>query len=161
MSQIIENGSVVAMAYTLTNASGEVLDQSKEGSPLLYLHGYGNIIPGLEKELLGLTIGNKKKVEVAPAEGYGEYNEELLFRVPRENFPAEVDIVPGMEFQSRDENGTMIIVVKSLDGDVVEVDANHPLAGATLFFDVTIEEVRPATEQELAHGHVHAGGHDH
>ena len=157
----VENGKVVSFHYTLTNAQGDVLDQSQE-HPMPYLHGAGNIIPGLEKELAGKKVGDKLTVNVPAAEAYGEYHEQLVNDVPREAFQGVDQIEPGMQFQANTSEGVQVITVKAVNGETVTVDANHPLAGQDLNFDVEIVEVREATEEESAHGHVHGvGGHHH
>ena len=157
----VENGKVVSFHYTLTNAQGDVLDQSHE-HPMPYLHGAGNIIPGLEKELAGKKVGDKLTVNVPAAEAYGEYHEQLVNDVPREAFQGVDQIEPGMQFQANTPEGVQVITVKAVNGETVTVDANHPLAGQDLNFDVEIVEVREATEEESAHGHVHGvGGHHH
>lgn len=159
--QKIKKGDVVGFSFILTNKSGEILDQSYPGEPLMYIHGAVMIVPGLEKNLLDLQVGDKKIVEVEPEEAYGLFDESLLFQVPRQNFPAEAELSEGMQFQSQDEGGLMNIVVKEIKGDTIYVDANHPLAGETLKFDVTIESIREATAQEIEHNHVHQHGSDH
>ena len=157
----VENGKVVSFHYTLTNAQGDVLDQSQE-HPMPYLHGAGNIIPGLEKELAGKKVGDKLTVNVPAAEAYGEYHEQLVNDVPREAFQGVDNIEAGMQFQADTPEGVQVITVKAVSGETVTVDANHPLAGQDLNFDVEIVEVREATEEESAHGHVHGvGGHHH
>ena len=157
----VENGKVVSFHYTLTNAQGDVLDQSQE-HPMPYLHGAGNIIPGLEKELAGKKVGDKLTVNVPAAEAYGEYHEQLVNDVPREAFQGVDQIEPGMQFQANTPEGVQVITVKAVSGETVTVDANHPLAGQDLNFDVEIVEVREAAAEELAHGHVHGdGGHQH
>ena len=157
----VENGKVVSFHYTLTNAQGDVLDQSQE-HPMPYLHGAGNIIPGLEKELAGKKVGDKLTVNVPAAEAYGEYHEQLVNDVPREAFQGVDQIEPGMQFQANTPEGVQVITVKAVNGETVTVDANHPLAGQDLNFDVEIVEVREATEEESAHGHVHGvGSHQH
>ncbi len=159
--QTIKKGDVVGFSFILTNQDGEILDQSYPGEPLMYLHGAENIVPGLEKEMENMEIGQSKKVQVVPEEAYGLFDDTLLFQVPRMNFPPDAVLEAGMQFQSEDENGIMNIVVKEVKEDVVHVDANHPLAGETLNFDVTVESIRAATPQELIHKHVHQHGHDH
>ena len=157
----VENGKVVSFHYTLTNAQGDVLDQSQE-HPMPYLHGAGNIIPGLEKELAGKKVGDKLTVNVPAAEAYGEYHEQLVNDVPREAFQGVDQIEPGMQFQANTPEGVQVITVKAVNGETVTVDANHPLAGQDLNFVVEIVKVREATEEESAHGHVHGvGGHHH
>lgn len=158
----IANNSAVSIHYTLTDDSGTEIDSSKGGDPLTYLHGGQNIIPGLEKELDGKKAGDTLKVRIAPEEAYGERDESMIHGVPREQLPAEVDIKPGMQFQAQGPEGTRIVTVLSVEGTQVKLDANHPLAGVALNFDVSVSEVRAATEEELSHGHVHGpGGHQH
>ncbi|MFT5888629.1 MAG: FKBP-type peptidyl-prolyl cis-trans isomerase SlyD [Zhongshania sp.] len=159
----IANNCVVAFHYTLTDDAGTEIDSSKGQEPLAYLHGQGGIIPGLERELTGKTIGDAMKVTVQPADGYGELNPELIQPVPREAFQGVDQIDVGMQFQAEGQGGQMqMVVVKEVTDETVTVDANHPLAGQVLHFDVSIAEVREASEEELEHGHVHgAGGHQH
>lgn len=155
MSLLIGDNSVVRMHYTLTNSDGEVLDSSSGGEPLAYLHGAGNIIPGLERELTGKVTGDSLTVVVAPEDGYGEVHEELFQVVPREAFQGIDTIEPGMNFQAQGEGGQVqSIVVAKVDGDQITVDANHPLAGVQLHFDVEIVEVRDASAAEIAQGHI-------
>lgn len=159
--QIADN-CVVSFHYTLTNDRGEVLDSSDGGEPLAYLHGCGNIIPGLEKALAGRQAGDKLNVKVAPADGYGERDERLVQDVPRGAFQGVGDIRAGMSFTAQGPQGAQRVTVTRVVGDTVTVDGNHPLAGEALNFDVAIAEVRAATSEELDHGHVHgAGGHHH
>ncbi|ESK37789.1 FKBP-type peptidyl-prolyl cis-trans isomerase [Acinetobacter nectaris] len=157
----IANNNVVSFHYTLTNAEGETLDKS-QGEPLTYLHGAGNIIPGLEKALEGKVAGDKFKITVPASEGYGEYNPDLVQQVPAQMFQGVEKIEPGMQFQAQTDDGVQIVTVKGVEGDTVLVDANFPLAGQDLTFDVEVAEVREATAEEIEHGHVHgAGGHQH
>jgi FKBP-type peptidyl-prolyl cis-trans isomerase SlyD len=159
----IADRCVVAMHYTLTNQQGETLDSSAGHGPLVYLHGFGNIIPGLEKALVGAKAGDKLDVTVAPEEAYGVRDERLVQNVPRRAFQGIRDIQPGMSFTAQGEGGMPTrVVVQRVAGDIVTIDANHPLAGETLRFAVEIASVREASEEELAHGHVHGeGGHHH
>lgn len=160
MTQTIEKGKVVGFAYHLKNNQGETLDQSSE--PMEYLHGYMNIISGLEKEMEGLNIGDKKTVVVPPAEAYGEYDEKLVYEVPRTNFPPEEDLVPGMQFRAETEQGAVSLFVQEVVGENVIMNGNHPLAGETLNFDIEVHSIREATEEEINHGHAHGpGGHHH
>ena len=151
----ISANKVVFIHYTLTNVAGELLDKSRDDEPLGYIHGAGNIIPGLEDALAGLTAGDECKVEVAPEQGYGVRDETLVQDVPQGAFEGVENIEPGMRFQAESEQGTRIIEVMAVDGDVVTVDGNHPLAGETLSFKVKVEGVRDASTEELEHGHVH------
>ncbi len=155
----IANNSAVSFNYTLTDKEGNILDKSPEGQPLTYLHGQGNLIPGLEKQLAGKKTGDSLTAVVEPAEAYGEYIEEAVQAVPREAFQGVDTIEVGMQFQSQAENGQPILVtVKEVSDKEVIIDANHPLAGKQLNFDVEITEVREATAEELEHGHVHGKG---
>jgi FKBP-type peptidyl-prolyl cis-trans isomerase SlyD len=148
--------SVVTFHYTLTNSNGEELDSSAGRDPMKYLHGASNIVPGLEKEMEGKSSGDKLKVEVQPEEGYGEVNPQMIQKVPHSAFEGVPEIKPGMQFQAQGPGGeTQHITVKEVTGDEVIVDGNHPLAGQVLHFDVTIEDVREASEEELSHGHAH------
>ena len=157
----IANDHVVSFNYKLTNAEGETLDQS-QGEPLAYLHGAGNIIPGLENALLGKTVGEKFTVTVPAAEGYGEYNPELVQEVPAQMFQGVDNIQAGMQFQAQTDDGVQIGTVKAVEGENVIVDANFTLAGQDLTFDGEIVATRDATEEELQHGHAPgAGGHHH
>ncbi len=158
----IANQRVVYIHYTLTNDAGDVLDSSRDGEPLAYLHGSGNIIAGLENALTGKQAGDKLTVQVAPAQGYGERDEALVQDVPRRAFEGISEIQPGMAFNAQSSRGPTRVVVTRVVGDMVTVDGNHPLAGENLTFDVEITEVRTATAEELSHGHVHGpGGHHH
>ena len=157
----IANNIVVSFHYTLTNAEGETLDKS-QGEPLVYLHGAGNIIPGLEKALEGKTVGDKFTVTIPAAEGYGEYNPDLVQEVPAQMFQGVENIEAGMQFQAQTDDGVQVVTVKAIEGENIIVDANFPLAGQDLTFEVEIAEIRDASEEELEHGHVHgAGGHHH
>jgi FKBP-type peptidyl-prolyl cis-trans isomerase SlyD len=156
------HGTVVTMHYTLTDDKGDTLDSSQGGDPLAYLHGHGNIVPGLEKALEGKEAGHKSKVTVAPSEGYGEVNPEAIFEAPREHFPTDANIAVGQRVYAEGPNGPISFTIVRLTETGAVLDANHPLAGKTLYFDVEITEVRTATEEELTHGHVHGpGGHHH
>ena len=158
----INNNTVASIDYELTDDSGEVIDTSKGQAPLAYLHGAGNLIPGLEAELAGKSSGDAFKVRIDPKDAYGERDEEMVQDVPRSQFPAEVKIEPGMQFQSQSPQGAQVVTVVAVAEDAVKLDGNHPLAGLHLNFDVRVVEVRAATAEEIQHGHVHgAGGHHH
>ena len=157
----ISANKVVTLNYTLTNDSGEVLDQSSNGQ-FAYLHGANNIIPGLENALAGKAVGDNLNVKVSPDQGYGVRDENLSQVVGIEMFESPDDIQVGQQFHAQSGDGhPVVITVTKVEGDQVTIDGNHPLAGVTLNFDVTVVDVRDATEQELAHQHVHAHGHDH
>lgn len=159
--QIAER-SVASFHYTLTNDAGDVLDSSEGREPLAYLHGVGNIVPGLEREMAGHVAGDRFTVDVAPEDGYGTYIDELVQIVPRESFQGIDDLAVGMQFQAQTGQGPIAVVITEIEGDEVTVDGNHPLAGETLHFAVEVVEVREASAEELQHGHVHgAGGHHH
>ncbi len=151
---------VVTLEYTLKNDKGEVLDASEGGEPLAYLHGASTIIPGLEKALEGKNPGDTLQVTVGPDEAYGQRDEKLVQNMPVRKLP-EKKIVAGMQFRVQTEQGPRFLTVKSVKGDYATVDLNHPLAGMTLHFDVKVASIRDATEEEIAHGHVHPPGHEH
>jgi FKBP-type peptidyl-prolyl cis-trans isomerase SlyD len=159
----IENGKVVGIDYSLHLGDGKVVDASAPGDPLTYLHGEGQIVPGLESALEGLDVGDSKKVVVAPAEGYGEHDARGVQEVPRTAFPAGFDPKVGMELTAEGQDGQPVpFSIREVKPESVVIDLNHPLAGKTLHFDVTIREVREATDDEKEHGHAHgAHGHDH
>lgn len=158
----VESNKVISIDYTLRNAAGEILDQSAPETPLSYLHGHNNLIPGLENALSGKALGDKVEAVIPPEEAYGEYDDSLIQSVPREMFQGVDEIEPGMQFQTQTPQGIQVITVKEANDETVTIDANHALAGETLHFDVTVKEVRDASEEELAHGHVHGpGGHHH
>jgi FKBP-type peptidyl-prolyl cis-trans isomerase SlyD len=160
---MIKNGTVVNLAYSLTNDAGEVLDRADAKDPFTYLHGVGQIVPGLETALEGAKVGDKKKVSVEPAEGYGEVNPELKLVVNRAQFPKGVELETGMQFETSSPDGHgMAFTVEKIEDDKVHIDGNHPLAGQTLHFDVEVLSMRAATEEEMEHGHAHGGdGHHH
>jgi FKBP-type peptidyl-prolyl cis-trans isomerase SlyD len=153
---------VVLIHYTLTNEDGDVLDSSEGHAPLAYIHGEGNIILGLENALLGKSAGDTLKVSIPPEEAYGLRDEGLVQAVPKEAFHGVDEILPGMQFHTDTPDGGQLVTVVDVQGDEVMLDGNHPMSGLTLNFDVEITEVRDATPEELAHGHVHGtGGHHH
>lgn len=156
----VSKHKVVSIDYTLKNDEGEVLDSSQGAEPLSYLHGEGNIIPGLERALEGKGKGDQLQVSIDPADGYGDRVDGLRQVVAREDF-GEIDLEVGMQFRvSADDDSEMIVQVVEILDDKVTIDGNHALAGMTLNFDVTIQEVRDATSEEIAHGHAHqADGH--
>jgi FKBP-type peptidyl-prolyl cis-trans isomerase SlyD len=157
----VQDGLVVSMDYKLT-VDGEVLDSSDDAGPLQFLAGYGNIVPGLEREMIGMKVGENKDVVVAPEDGYGEFDEEAFMEVPRNEFPADMQIEEGLELSVTDEEGqNQYARVESLTDEKVRLDFNHPLAGAELHFNVKVVALRDPTEEELDHGHVHEEGHHH
>lgn len=155
---VIADQKVVSIHYKLTDDDGQVIQDSTGGDPLSYIHGAGNIIPGLESALAGKSEGDKLNVSVDPDQGYGARNDALIQELPRNVFEGIEEIQEGMQFQAHSEQGTRVITVTKVDGDQITVDANHPLAGQTLNFEVEVDSVRDATEEEIAHGHVHKDG---
>jgi FKBP-type peptidyl-prolyl cis-trans isomerase SlyD len=156
----VADDMVVKIDYTLT-VDGEVLDSSEEEGPLEYLQGYQNIIPGLEQELSGMKVGEDKKVTIAPEDGYGEIDDGAIMDVPLNEFPENMPIEVGIDLEvtDKDEN-IMLATIVDVGDDTVKLDTNHPLAGKTLHFEVSVLDLRSATDEELAHGHVHGhGGH--
>lgn len=160
---MIKKDTVVSLSYILKNAMGEELDEAGADEPFAYLHGSGQIVPGLENRLEGMKIGDRQDITVAPEEGYGVMMPALVLDVERSNFPPGADIKPGMQFMAEGEGGREItFTVKGVAGDQITIDGNHPLAGETLHFSVEVLGVRDATKEELTHGHVHGeGGHHH
>jgi FKBP-type peptidyl-prolyl cis-trans isomerase SlyD len=158
----ITSGKVVSMDYTLTDDKKQTLDSSEGKEPLAYLHGQGQIIPGLEKALEGKKVGDSMQVSVTAAEGYGEKDDKKIATIPRKQIQGVGDLKVGMQLQAGGEGGGQVVTVIKLSDDEVTIDSNHPLAGVDLNFDVTIREVRDATTEETSHGHVHGpGGHHH
>jgi FKBP-type peptidyl-prolyl cis-trans isomerase SlyD len=158
----ISKDSVASFHYTLKDDDGNTIDSSAGQEPLPYLHGAGNIVPGLERELEGKTTGDKLSVIVKPVDGYGEMNESLVQELPKTMFAGVDDIKAGMDFHAETDNGQQMVTVTKVEEDTVTIDGNHPLAGKNLHFDIEVTEVREASPEELEHGHVHGpGGHHH
>ena len=159
----IATNKAVSIEYTLTNDAGDVIDSSAGGAPLVYLQGAGNIIPGLEKALEGKAVGDELEISVEPEDAYGEYSAELVSTLSSSMFEGVDQLEVGMQFHASAPDGQMqIVTIRDLDGDDVTVDGNHPLAGQRLNFKVKVVAVRDASEEEVAHGHVHGeGGHQH
>ena len=155
---------VISFHYTLTDSSGEVIDTSRDqNAPFSYLEGMGQIIPGLERALALLNVGDQRKINVAAADAYGLQDDQLMVKVPREKLPNSGELQAGDQFQASGPNGEMLLFrVVGIEGDEVTLDGNHPLAGVDLVFDIEMTGIRDATAEELAHGHVHGpGGHHH
>jgi FKBP-type peptidyl-prolyl cis-trans isomerase SlyD len=156
MANVVQDKMVISLAYTLKLANGDVIDYSEAGDPLEYLHGAGNIIPGLERALVGLKVGDSRDVEILPEEGYGEYDPEDTEEIDIQEFPPDFPMELGAEVPVSDEEGNMLIAyVREITADHVTLDFNHPLAGQKLFFSVEVVDVRDATDEELEHGHPH------
>ena len=157
----VGNGHVVAMEYTL-KVDGNVADSSEGREPLAYVHGAGNIIPGLEREMTGMKVGESKNVVVVAADAYGEEDDKAFMDVPREQFPKEIPLEVGTEIQVQNQDGQpMYARIDEVGADTVRLDFNHPLAGKELHFAVKVVNIREATEEEKDHGHVHSPGHHH
>lgn len=159
----IANDVVVTLDYLLKLDDGEEIDRSDNLDPFQFLQGHGQIIPGLERELYGMQVGDEKQVTVAPADGYGEFDPNDFDTVPRDIFPADMELTEGQQLQLRDADSGQVYqaTVSELDDENVVLDFNHPLAGETLIFQIKIADLRAATSEELAHGHVHRPGHHH
>lgn len=162
MAMNVEKNKVVGIDYKLTDSQGKMIDSSQEHGPLYYIQGTGSLIPKLEAELEGKKAGDELKVSIAAKDGYGERNEALCQSVPRAQFESAEGVEIGMQFEVETDQGDLVVTVTKVEGDEITVDGNHPLAGVDLNFEVKIKEVRNATAEELAHGHVHGEhGHQH
>ncbi len=158
----IQKESVVYFHYTLSDENGKAFESSKDSHPMTYLHGHGNILPALEEEFTGKKEGDHFQVTLAPEKAYGERNEESKQRIPIKHLANKKNLRPGMAVKVNTEKGMRDVTIVKVGKFNVDVDTNHPLAGLTLTFDVTIETVREAEAEELSHGHVHGeGGHQH
>lgn len=157
----VQNNLVVSMEYTL-HVDQEEIDSSKGQDPLQFLVGHGNIISGLEREMIGMKVGESKDVVVLPAEGYGEFDESAFMNVPRNAFPSDLPVEEGAELTVRDDAGqSRYARIDAIDGETVTLNFNHPLAGDELHFNVKVVGLREPTAEELEHGHVHQAGHHH
>ena len=156
----IQDNHVVEIKYTLTDGHDQLIDSSeKAGAPMAYIHGKQNILPKLESELNGKSIGDTFKLELAAIDAYGERQDEMIQSVPKTEFPDPDQIQIGMQFQVQTQSGHPIAVtVLRMEEDHFVLDGNHPLAGIDLKFDVEVASIRQATEQELSHGHLHMDG---
>jgi FKBP-type peptidyl-prolyl cis-trans isomerase SlyD len=153
--QFVNDHLVVSLQYSLT-VEGKVVDSADKDDPLEFIQGQGDIIPGLESQLYGMAIGENKKVPVEPKQAYGEIDPDARVEVPRNQFPAEIPLKKGIQLQVQNNDGeVMDAFIDSFTKDTIRLDFNHPLAGKQLLFDVTVVSLREATEEELAHGHVH------
>ena len=158
--QVADN-TAVSIHYTLTNDEGEVLDSSIGDEALVFLQGSGNIISGLEKAMVGKVAGDKFNVRIEAEEAYGELMDDMIQVISRDMFEGVDEIEVGMQFQADVSSGPGVITVTHIEGDDITIDGNHPLAGVPLTFAVEIVEVRPATPEEISHGHIHGHGCDH
>jgi FKBP-type peptidyl-prolyl cis-trans isomerase SlyD len=160
---VVGANKVVGFHYTLMNTKGAQLESSHGGEPMTYLHGAENIVPGLERQMEGKTIGDKFEAKIPPEEGYGVRDERAAQAVPRNSFPTDVEIEVGAQFTAEGPDGSIMPVwVTAVDKDSVHIDRNHPLAGETLHFKIELVSIRDASKEEVAHGHPHGpGGHHH
>ncbi len=155
----VDDGHVVSMHYSL-RVDGSLVDSSSGGEPLQFIQGMGHSIPGLEHELYDMQIGERKTVTVPAKEGYGEWDTAAFMDVPRDAFPTDVPLESGTELELQDKAGHPVYArIEGIDDANIRLNLNHPLAGKDLKFDVTIADLRPATKEEVAHGHVHVENH--
>ena len=158
----IQKHTVVTLNYTLKNSEGEIMDTSEGREPLVYLHGVGGLIPGLEAELEGKEIGNSFSTVIAPEDAYGKRSDDLLHVVPKSGFQGDEEMQVGMRVQLETEQGPAIATISKIEGENVTLDLNHPLADMELHFSVDVLDLRDASADEISHGHVHGpGGHHH
>jgi len=159
----VTDDNIVSLEYILTLNNGDEVDRSDPGEPLEYLHGRGQIIPGLESALYGMAVGDEKSVSIQPIDGYGESDDENFVLMPLDAIPDDMKLKVGDRLFLRDDSSDEDVeaTVAELDEESVKFDLNHPLAGETLHFNVKIADLRPATDEELAHGHAHGHGHTH
>lgn len=151
----IAKETVVSMNYTLKDDQGQVLDSSSDGNPLVYLHGVGQLIPGLEQALEGKAKGEKVNVSIPPEQAYGQRHDQMIQAVPKSEFEEADKIQVGMQFEAQTDGGPIIFTVVNIEENEFIMDGNHPLAGMTLHFDVEVTDIRVATAEEISHGHVH------
>ena len=152
----IEDKNVVSFHYKLTGDDGQVIDSSEGKEPLTYLHGAGAIIPGLEEAMGGREPGDEFEISIEPENAYGDKEPALIQKVPQDAFQGVDEVEKGMQFQVSDQSGNQrVVTVVEVEEDEVTIDGNHPLAGETLHFEIAVEDVREASEEELEHGHAH------
>jgi len=162
MSDIVEKDTVTTVHYTGTFPNEEVFDSSEGDSPLAFLVGHGNMIAGFEKEMMGATVGEKREFTLTPDDAYGQRDEDAVQQMDRSQFPEGMELEVGMTMGAHSEQGPIQFSVSAIDGDEVTIDFNHQMAGKTLCFSVEVVEIRPATAEEVTHGHAHGpGGHHH
>jgi FKBP-type peptidyl-prolyl cis-trans isomerase SlyD len=156
----ISKNTVPSLTYTLKNDSGDVLDQANKENPFFYLHGHSGVIAGLEKALEGKTTGDTLNLEIPPEDAYGQRRESSIQEMPLDMFGNidKSEVYEGAQFQAETNQGMQIVTIKQVNEKTVTIDGNHPMAGLTLHFDIEIQEIRAATEEEITHGHIHAHG---
>lgn len=157
----IDNDMVVSMHYVLTDENNDPIESTEDGELFSYLHGHDNVIRGLEAGLAGLAAGEKIHLTIMPRDAYGVRDPEAVFDVERDQFSEDMEIAPGVMVYGETEHGPQPYRVLAVTDSHVTLDSNHPLAGEILHYDVEVIEVRPATPEELAHGHSHDGDHAH
>ena len=160
---VVADEQVVSLEFVMRLDDGEVVGQTPDGEPLQFLQGQGEILPGLEAALYGMKIGEAEQIEVSAADGFGEYDPEDFAEVPRDSIPDDVDVVVGEGLLVRDSENEDVYqaIIAEVGPDLVKLDFNHPLAGNALFFDLKVVDIRPASAEELSHGHAHTPGHEH
>lgn len=158
--QVADN-MAVSIHYTLTDDKGQELDSSVNSEPLEYLHGKGNIIPGLESSLSGKSVGDKFTVRIEAENAYGERHDEMVQVIPRSMFEGVDQLEVGMQFHADVSSGPGVVTIIDIEGDNITIDGNHPLAGEALTFDVEVTNIREASNDELEHGHIHGEGCSH
>jgi FKBP-type peptidyl-prolyl cis-trans isomerase SlyD len=157
----VQENVVVSMEYTL-RVDGEKIDSSEGQDPLQFLAGHGNIISGLEREMMGMKVGESKDVKVPPGDAYGEFDENAFMQVPKDQFPKDMPVEEGLELTVRDDSGqSRYARVDAVEGENVTLNFNHPLAGDELHFNIKVVGLREPSAEELEHGHVHQPGHSH
>jgi FKBP-type peptidyl-prolyl cis-trans isomerase SlyD len=157
-NMIIEKNSVVAIDYVLTDGNGEMVDSTQDQEPMVYLHGANNILPVLEDALEGKSLKSRVRIKVSPADGYGKYKEDLVQSIPLSSFPNADQVKVGTQFELDTPQGPQIATITKVERDEFTLDMNHPLAGETLHFDIEVVDIREATAEEIAKGHVHVEG---
>lgn len=158
MTDTIEHGTIASVHYTGTFAEGGEFDSSRGKDPLVFIVGYGQMIAGFEREMLGAKVGEKREFTLAPEDAYGERIEDAIQKIQRENFPENMELEVGMVVGAHSDQGPIQFTIMEIDEEVVTADFNHQMAGRTLRFEVEVVDVRAASEEELAHGHVHGPG---
>ena len=157
----IAEDTVVTMTYKLTDTEGTVLEQSDPDEDFAYIHGHGQLPDRLEEELEGKESGARVQITVTPEDGFGEREENQIITVPRDDFPNDEELIEGLQVEAETQDGHQIFSIVKFDEETVTLDGNHPYAGMTLSFDVTVKEIREASESEVEHGHAHNGDHHH
>lgn len=163
LSPVVADEQVVSLEFVMRLDDGQVVGQTPEGEPLQFLQGQGEILPGLEAALYGMEIGEEKQIEVSATDGFGEYDPEDFAEVPRDSIPDDVDVAVGEGLLLRDSESEEVYqaIIAEIGPDLVKLDFNHPLAGNALLFDLKVVGIRPASAEELSHGHAHLPGHEH